>query len=68
MRLEVVGLVLIIVGITLILLSAIEGKFAFVGFIGPIPFGFGNDPKLLKFLLVISAVVLILLILGAHYG
>jgi uncharacterized membrane protein len=61
------GLILIFVGILLVIFgltsSTKETKFAFGGFIGPIPFGFANDPKLLWVVLTISVVLLVVFLL-----
>jgi len=70
MRLEIFGLILIIIGIIFIALSATGGKFAFVGFIGPIPFGFGNDTKLIKTVLIISIIIILIIMIafGVYHG
>jgi len=67
------GFILIFVGILLIIISAIssaEGKtkFAFFGFIGPIPFGFGNSQELLKIAIVTSIAGVIIFILFLKYA
>ncbi|RLJ02190.1 MAG: hypothetical protein DRP10_02075 [Candidatus Aenigmatarchaeota archaeon] len=59
-----VGFLFLIVGIILILFSLSSGsegkiKFAFGGFIGPIPFGFANSPAMLKIVIIISVITLI---------
>ncbi len=65
---EIIGVLLIIIGILLIISSA-GGKFAVVGFVGPIPIGFGNDKRILELLLIVSAIILIAMILvGALHG
>jgi len=61
-----IGLILIIIGIILLIIGSFgkgESKFAIGGFIGPIPFGFGNDPKLVLASIVIGAIMIILLLL-----
>ena len=63
MRLDLIGLLLILVGIAFLIISTSGGDYAIVGFIGPIPFGFGNNPKLVKTLLIISFVIIILLLI-----
>lgn len=50
-----VGFLLIVIGMAVIIIGSLlfsegEGKVAVGGFIGPIPFGFANDPKMLKIL------------------
>ena len=69
-----VGVILLIAGIILIMVSTIfssEGKvkFAFFGFIGPIPFGFGNSENLMKIAIaatIIGAVVFLLFLRHAR--
>jgi len=59
------GILLLFVAIVLIIIgfasSSKEGKFAVVGFIGPLPFGFGNDPRALQIALIAGAVIVIIL-------
>ncbi|MFO7872103.1 MAG: DUF131 domain-containing protein [Candidatus Undinarchaeales archaeon] len=48
-----IGFILVIIGMAVILIGSLfssdgESKVAVGGFIGPIPFGFANDPKMLK--------------------
>ncbi len=64
MRQEVLfmGIVLVIVGVILIstfLASPAKGKFAVVGFIGPIPFGAGNDSGLVKMAMMLAGIALV---------
>ncbi len=71
-ELFVVGVILLIIGIILILSSLAsnsEGKvkFAFGGFIGPIPFGFANSPEMLKIVIAVSVVALIVFLLFLKY-
>ena len=40
--------------------SKIESKVAIVVFLGPIPFGFGNDKKLVIGLLIVGTILLVL--------
>jgi len=56
------GVLLLALGLLLIIYSIInlgegKAKFAIVGFLGPIPFGFGNDRALVIFLLILSIVL-----------
>ena len=56
------GIILIFIGFILVFVSALLGgqggtKFAVGGFIGPIPFGFANDPRMLKWILLFSVAV-----------
>ncbi len=60
------GFLLIIIGIILLSFSAGEKKIAVGGFIGPIPFGFANDPQMLKLvwiIVIIMAIIFIALLL-----
>jgi uncharacterized membrane protein len=63
------GFILIILGIVLIAASSLsgsgktEGKVAVVGFIGPIPIGFGNDQRLVQIAIIIGIVIFVLLLL-----
>ncbi len=59
------GVVLFFVAVILIVMGLAEKgdvKFGFGGFIGPIPFGFANDPKMLWLVLAVSVVLIILFI------
>ncbi len=61
-----IGFILIIAGIVLILAASLSGqkdaKVAVGGVIGFVPFGFGNDPQLVKVSIIISAVLFIIFI------
>jgi uncharacterized membrane protein len=67
MSLDTLGVILIIIGIIVVVISSLSGegktKFAIGGFIGPLPFGFGNDPQLMKFVIILSIVIVIALLL-----
>ena len=62
------GILLIVIGFIIVffgtLMGAKEGtsktKVAVGGFIGPIPFGFGNDKNLVWFVTILSIVLLVL--------
>ncbi|MEM7816596.1 MAG: hypothetical protein QXZ20_01640 [Candidatus Aenigmatarchaeota archaeon] len=60
----IAGVALIFIGILLILFSLIIGeatgrtKFSIGGFIGPFVFGFGNDPKMVRFAVIVSLIML----------
>ena len=58
-NLAVIGIALIVIGFLLVALSAAKGdvKVGVGGIIGFIPFGFGNDPQLVKIAMIISAVM-----------
>jgi len=58
------GTILIIIGIIIIVFAflpttKVEARGAFVGFIGPIPFGFGTDRQMLYVAIAISAILFI---------
>ena len=68
----ILGFILVIVGAILITISAVsssEGKtkFAFFGFIGPIPFGLSNSENLLKIAIVATVIGLIIFLLFFKY-
>jgi uncharacterized membrane protein len=58
------GIILIIIGIMIITIAALisesskKTSFGFGGFIGPIVFGFGNDPRMVKFAVIMSLILL----------
>jgi len=63
-----IGIALIFIGFFIILLSSISGKeskswFGIGGFIGPVPFGFANDPKMLKIIIIVTAAFFIIFVL-----
>ncbi len=58
------GFIIIIIGMAVILIGSLlssesESKVAVGGFVGPIPFGFANDSKMLKLLYAIMGAVII---------
>ena len=65
------GILLILIGIIIVFFGVLKGnkegssatKIAFGGFIGPIPFGFGNDKNLVWFVTVLSLVIFIIWLL-----
>jgi len=65
-NLIVIGIILLFAGIMLIIVGSISSaknvKFGFGGFIGPIPFGFANDPRLLWIVIIVTIVFLIIFI------
>jgi len=69
-NLILIGFVLLFIAIVLIVIGFIssskETKFGFGGFIGPIPFGFANDQRMLWLVIIIS-VVLLFLFLSARF-
>ncbi|HIQ50245.1 MAG TPA: DUF131 domain-containing protein [Nanoarchaeota archaeon] len=64
------GIALILIGFIILLIGAFLNvksenvKFGFGGFIGPIPFGFANDPKLLVLIIAISIIILVFFLLS----
>ena len=64
-----IGIIMILLGFLLVFAGALtgktEGKVAVGGVIGFIPFGFGNDPQLVKIAVIISGALAILFILMA---
>lgn len=67
-----IGMILLFVGIAFLILGSFqamkqggkaETKVAFGGFIGPFPFGFGNDKQLLYVVMALSAFFLLVWIL-----
>ncbi len=63
-----IGIVLLIASLVLIFVGVLTSKsentkIGFVGFIGPFPFGFGNDPRLLWILTGIGFIIFILFLL-----
>lgn len=64
----IAGLALIFIGFLLLIFSLIIGeatgrtKFSIGGFIGPFVFGFGNDPQMVKFAIIVSLIMLAIFI------
>ncbi len=64
------GIILILAGFFAVLLGVLLAarsenvKFAFGGFIGPVPFGFANDPRMLALVIFISLFVLLFFVLS----
>ena len=70
------GILLIILGFAIVFFGTFFGakqgnsstKVAFGGFIGPIPFGFGNDKNLVWFVTILSLVLFLLwMLFGARF-
>lgn len=65
------GIVLILIGFVIVFLGVFMGaketssktKVAVGGFIGPIPFGFGNDKNIVWFVTILSLVVFLVWVL-----
>ncbi|MBI2547937.1 DUF131 domain-containing protein [Candidatus Woesearchaeota archaeon] len=76
-RLVTLGIILIFLGMIFVFVGSFaqlktgsqEGnsKIAVGGFIGPIPFGFGNDKTLLTIVLVVSAILFIFWIIFGRF-
>jgi len=67
-----IGIIMLFISLLLIIIgsfmSSKDTKFGFGGFIGPIPFGFANDPRMLWFIFIITIVILILFVLPLFRG
>lgn len=67
-----IGIILIFLGFLLIFVGTLTGKtdakVGVGGIIGFLPFGFGNDPQIVKLAIIISAVLAILFIVLALKG
>lgn len=67
MNLITIGILLIFIGIIILIIGFIlavlsekgDVKGGFVGFIGPIPIGFGTDKGIVMFLLVIAILIML---------
>ncbi len=63
-----IGLVLLIAGILVIIIGSLLGtksdvKIGVGGFIGPIPFGWANDPRLMPWIIAITMVIAVVFLL-----
>jgi uncharacterized membrane protein len=61
------GFLLILIGIILLIIGSFSGgstKVAVGGFIGPLPFGFGNDPEMVKLAVLLTFVIALLFIVS----
>jgi len=71
-QLVTIGIIVVFVGILIIIIGSILGagegkaKFAFGGFIGPIPIGFANDKDMLYVVIAIAVIMLIVMFLISH--
>ena len=66
----VLGFVLLFIAIILIMIgmgSRGDTKVAVGGFIGPIPFGWANEPKMLWGILILTAVIAIVFMLTRFF-
>ncbi len=65
-NLAAVGIILVFLGIAVILMAALgskDVKVGFGGFIGFLPFGWANEPAMLKWVIAITAVIAIVFII-----
>ena len=58
-----VGIALLIIGFALVMLGTGKAKVAVGGFIGPVPFGWANDPEMLKWIVFVTAIVAIIFVI-----
>ncbi|HDD05068.1 MAG TPA: hypothetical protein ENF51_01085 [Candidatus Aenigmarchaeota archaeon] len=66
MRLLEIGILTILLGFFITFLALLregETKFAIGGFIGPIPFGFANEPSLLLLVIILVFFLMIVFLL-----
>jgi len=60
-----IGMFLLVIGIFLLIVGSIlnaktdKVRFSFFGLVGPIPFGFANDKRMLYFSIILTLVLLI---------
>ena len=64
-NLALIGVILLIIGIILILVGSLQGnvKVGVGGFIGPLPFGFANDPRMLQLVIILTIIIAAVFIL-----
>ncbi len=66
------GILIILIGFAIVFLGALlhsisgqgskgDAKFSFVGFIGPFPFGFGNDKRLMTISLIAGIAFIVIM-------
>lgn len=63
-----IGMIFVIIGVILIIISSVgnsNAKIGVGGFIGPFAFGFGNGPELVKWVIVASIVIAVLFVVIA---
>ena len=56
----IAGFIIIFFGTLFLTPHKTETKYSFVGFIGPFPFGFGNDKRLMTLTLIIGIVLILI--------
>ena len=64
-----IGLALVLIGVFVIIMGSLlsggsGAKIAVGGFIGPIPFGFGNDRNMVVLSIAISAIIILFFLLS----
>lgn len=64
-NLILIGFIVIFIGILILIVGSIlsaktDAKVGFGGFIGPIPFGWANDPQILKIILIVTAIIAVI--------
>ncbi len=66
-----VGILLVIAGFVIILVSSLSGKDVKVGvggFIGPFAFGWANDPEMGRWIIVLSAIMAVIFLIAFLKG
>ena len=68
-KIILIGIIFIFIGFLLIFINSlksekIETKGTVIGFIGPIPFGFGSDKQMIYFSLIISIIIILSIIIS----
>lgn len=67
-----VGIILLFMGIIFIILGSLSGKgdtkMAVGGFIGPIPFGWANDPQMFKYIIILIITIAVLFFVLRGYA
>jgi uncharacterized protein (TIGR00304 family) len=64
-----IGILLIVIGFIIVFFGILSGskdsktKVAVGGFIGPVPFGFGNDKNMVLFAVILSIVIFLIWLL-----
>ena len=67
-NLVIMGLALLLVGALLIVIGIVQNgdvKIGIGGFIGPFPFGFANDPRMLQIVIILTIITAAVFILFA---
>ena len=59
-NLVLVGIILLIIGLIIIIVGSLQSgnaKVGIGGFIGPFPFGFANDQRMLQLVIILTIVI-----------